>query len=83
MNASHATLVALQWIISVGAITSSWLIGRRVTNGWLLAAATIVLGIVYNIVTSQYGFLLCQVPLLALDVRNYRRWRAERLSHGK
>lgn len=74
---SHLTLVTLQWVISVGAITGTWLIGRRVTNGWLLAAIVSTLGIIYNLVTRQYGFLLCQVPMLVIDVKNYREWRAE------
>jgi hypothetical protein len=71
----HGTVLhALPWLMSTLGLVAPMLIGRKIRFGWLIAIVNCLIAICYNISTTQWGFLLCLVPLVFINAKNYVRW---------
>lgn len=55
-----------------------WLIGNRNRLGFVLNTLGCALWVVVALRTGVYGLLLVVVPGMAVNLRNWRRWKARR-----
>ena len=69
LTAGSAVLAALN-------LTVMALLARSVPAGWLLGLAEMTLGIPYDIVTRQYGFVAVSAVMAWVYVKGWRNFRA-------
>lgn len=62
------------WVLSALGMVHPRLLGDRKRSGWLWAAATCLITLVYNIITEQYGFVPVLTVVAWTSIRNYRKW---------
>lgn len=57
-----------------------WLVGRKLSAGWAVGIGAQALWAVYALATRQYGFMLSVIAYSAINVKNWRAWRAQERS---
>ncbi len=62
------------WVISGLAMASSWVTGNKDRRGWLLSAVNCLVTFIYNVITHQYGFFICNAYSVTISLRNYWLW---------
>ena len=65
----------LDWIAAGLALLGVFLIGQKKRSGFLVCCLCGCLWIVVGIQSKVYGLLLEVVPLLVLNLYNYRKWK--------
>lgn len=70
----HHILVIGSVILACNQAVITLLTGRRNRVGWLVSIANNVAGIVYDIATTQYGFVPVCCLNMILAARAYRAW---------
>jgi len=68
-------LLRLDYISCVLTILSTVLVGRKLWQGWVVAAANSVIVCVIGVRTAQLGFLPANVFCIVLYAQNLRTWR--------
>lgn len=65
------------WGFCVLGLTHPWLLGNKLRIGWVVSGLSAFLGILYNLMTDQYGFVpSCTIAVL-ISVRNFNKWGKE------
>ncbi len=67
----------LQTVATALTIISAWMIGNKNRWAFVVFGAANVLWFVWGFAVDAYGVVLSNVVFLAVNVRNYRRWRIE------
>lgn len=65
------------WCFSAVVLMNQVLIGRKNYWGWLTGAASSVCGIAYNLLTHQIGFIVVNVFLIFVSLKNFQTWRSD------
>ena len=65
----------LDYISCVLSVVSTVLVGKRLWQGWALAAANSVILCVIGMRTAQFGFVPANLFCIALYAHNLRAWR--------
>jgi len=79
VSAAPGLLTAGSIILAALNLTVMGLLARSIPAGWLLGLAQMTIGVPYDIVTRQYGFVAVTavtVPVYVKVWRNFRRNRA-------
>jgi hypothetical protein len=69
-------LTAGSSVIAVTGTAGNWLTARKHASGWLLILAAQLIGLPYNVITAQWGFIpvtLLAIPASVLGWRNFRK----------
>ncbi|HEY6306240.1 MAG TPA: hypothetical protein VI488_07235 [Candidatus Angelobacter sp.] len=79
MNEDHGrtmfTSLHLDYLSCLLTITSTYLVGRRMWQGWVVAGANSVIICMIGLRTGQWGFVPANVFCLAIYAYNLRSWR--------
>lgn len=73
----HVLLIVGSVVLAIVQLTSSWLLARKSRKGWLLSMTSNVLGIPYDTLTSQYGFVVVSSLNLVVSIRGWRAWKED------
>lgn len=68
-------MLRLDYLSCVLTITSTILVGRRCSQGWLLATVNCVVMCVIGIKTAQLGFIPANLFCIVISANNVRIWR--------
>jgi uncharacterized membrane protein YcfT len=68
------------WLLLAIGIVGIWATGSKKSYGWLICISVQVLWIAYGLVTEQHGFIVSALVYGFVYLRNYLRWRRERLA---
>ena len=68
-------MIRLDYLSCLLTICSTILVGRRCSEGWVLAAINSVIICLIGLRTSQLGFIPANVFCIALYAVNLRTWR--------
>jgi nicotinamide riboside transporter PnuC len=74
----HVLLIVGSVVLAIVQLTSSWLLARKSRKGWLLSMSSNVLGIPYDALTSQYGFVIVSSLNLVVAIRGWRAWKEDK-----
>lgn len=69
------TSLHLDYLSCLLTITSTYLVGRRMWQGWVVAGANSVIICMIGLRTGQWGFVPANVFCLAIYAYNLRSWR--------
>jgi len=75
-----SSVLRLDYLSCVLTVISTILVGRRIWEGWILAAANSVIICVIAAQTSQTGFIPANLFCIVLYGINLRSWRKEDVS---
>lgn len=73
----------MQWILSVLLIVNLYLMGNKTIWGPISGIIAQAVWVVYGIMTRQYGLVPGVVVLLLINIRNWRKWKAEEMIVGR
>jgi nicotinamide riboside transporter PnuC len=68
-------VLRLDYLSCVLTITSTILVGRRCSEGWIVATVNSVIMCIIGVKTGQLGFIPANVFCIAISVNNLRSWR--------
>jgi hypothetical protein len=68
----------LDYISCVLSVVSTVLVGKRLWQGWALAAANSVILCVIGMQTAQFGFVPANIFCMGLYANNLWSWRANK-----
>lgn len=64
------------WVLAGIGVTGLYFAGSNRAVGWAIGLAVQVLWIGYAFATRQWGFIFSAIAYSAVNIRNWRRWRA-------
>lgn len=67
-------VVALEWLITVLGLASTWLLSRRNRYGWIANAASQVVWLYVAVVTRQWAFVIPSFAYGYLCIRGWIGW---------
>ena len=68
-------MLPLDYISCVLTVVSTFMIGRKLWQGWIIAGANSVLLCLIGIRTAQFGFVPANLFCIALYSYNVRNWK--------
>lgn len=67
------------YILTPPGLIGMWLVGRKMTSGWIMSLVTQALWLVYAVITRQWGFVPAVAGYSFVYQKNLRSWiRADR-----
>ncbi|ALY10801.1 PnuC-like nicotinamide riboside transporter [Arthrobacter phage Wilde] len=71
---------SLVWSIALSVIglTGLYFAGNKSQLGWAIGLSVQVLWIIFAITTTQWGFILSALGYGLMNLRNWRKWRADK-----
>lgn len=69
--------IYLPWVLSVNTILSTYFIGNKYRNAWLVSLLGSFMWIVWIIETKTWGLLPMNLFLTVMQVRNHWKWTHE------
>ena len=76
-EARFSSVLRLDYLSCVLTVISTILVGRRLWEGWVLAAINSVIICVIAVRTAQTGFIPANLFCIALYAMNLRAWRKQ------
>jgi len=73
----------MQWLLSVLLIVNLYLMGNKTVWGPITGIVAQGLWIFYGVMTQQYGLVPGVLILLLINIRNWRKWKAEEMIVGR
>jgi hypothetical protein len=68
----------MDYLAALIAITAAYVVGNKNRWGFLMFVVAEVCWILYVVLTkSAYGILICAVPALVVNARNFVKWSLE------
>lgn len=77
---SEFQIYSLVWSIALSVIglTGLYFAGNKSQVGWIIGLSVQVLWIIFAITTTQWGFILSAVGYGLMNLRNWRKWHADK-----
>ena len=70
-------MFGLDWIAAVIALLGVYIIGRKNKYGFLICMVSGAIWCIVAVLTGVYGLLLEVLPLFAMNLFNFNKWRKE------
>ena len=75
LSVEASVLFRLDYISCILTVVSTFLLGKRCWEGWILAAINSAIVCVIGFRTAQFGFIPANVLCIGLYAANLRSWR--------
>lgn len=67
----------LDWLSMLFGFYGMWLLGKKRKVSFLFTATSMALALSVAFLASQYGFIVANIIMITISLRNYRMWYLE------
>lgn len=71
----------LDWIAMSCGFLGMWLLGKKRKIGFLFSGISATFALAVSFIAIQYGFIVANLIMIAIAIRNYRLWYLEEKSN--